>query len=160
VIAAEERRAGARSPLRRGGTAGRRVGEGRRVAESPHVGDGDARGGQTSARPSSPVSGDGAARMSGRSGASERSGTAWRGEEAVRTCSSRKKGAIWGEMVKCPEVYTERPPFVTVRISNRTKTKGDLFVTVGNTNRDKRGIRAGYPEGEFSPFCHGWSYNP
>jgi hypothetical protein len=70
------------SPPRRGGPArGRRRGEegrrGRRVGEGRRVGDRDARqgwGGRTSARSSSPTVGDGAARVSGRSSASGRSG--------------------------------------------------------------------------------------
>jgi hypothetical protein len=119
AVAAEERRGSRR------GEKGRR---GRCVRESRRVGDGDARrrrGGRTSARLSSPTAGDGAARVSGRSGASGRNGAARRrgaarrvgeegrvgdgrseemrrrGEAASRTGASRKNDTIWGETVKC-----------------------------------------------------------
>jgi hypothetical protein len=88
-----------------------------------------------------------------------------RRDAAARTGASRKIDAIWGKTVKFRGVLYRT---VTVLISNRDKRpfrlrsfykqrlKVTLFVTVCNTNRDKRGIRAGCPEGEFSPFCHGW----
>jgi hypothetical protein len=78
------RRAGARSPPRRGGPV--------RARSPPR------RGGV--------VAGDGGACVSGRSGAVRRRrgalrGWVRRGEAAARTGASRKNDAIWGETVKC-----------------------------------------------------------
>jgi hypothetical protein len=70
AVAAEERRAGTRSPLRRGGVAAeeRRASRGDVPWRAAVLGT----GGRTSARPSSPAAGDGVARVSGRSGAVRR----------------------------------------------------------------------------------------
>jgi hypothetical protein len=74
-----------------GGGRGQRVGEGCHIWEGLRVGDEDAcqgRGGRTLSRPSSPAMGDCAAHVSGRRGASERSGAA-----------RRRRGARRGEAV-------------------------------------------------------------
>jgi hypothetical protein len=76
-----------------------------------------------SARLSSPASGDGAARKSGRRGATRRRGAARRDEERrLRGRAPRgRRARFGGKQLSALGVYTEPPPFVTVRISNRDK---------------------------------------
>jgi hypothetical protein len=102
-------------------------------------------------------------------------GRARRGEAAVRTGASRKNDAIGGKRLSAEEgdgAYTEPPPFVMVRITNRDKRpfslglyyerrlKAPLLSRVTSRPVTKGAFHEGMPEGEFSPFCHGWCYHP
>jgi hypothetical protein len=111
------RRGGIRTP----GGGGGRGGESGRGAAS----DGEAREwGRTSARPSSPAAGDDTVRVSGRSGASERSGAAPRRRGACRGLARRGVAAattteegrwFWGNRLSADlegdRAYVEPPTF-------------------------------------------------
>jgi hypothetical protein len=94
----------------------------------------------------------------------------WRGwEHRGRTTrfGGKRLSALEGD-----EAYIKRPPFVTVRITNRDKSpfnlrsyyeprlKAPLLSLVASRPVTKGAFRAGCPEGEFSPFCHDWCYHP
>jgi hypothetical protein len=136
----------------------------------------------TSARPSSLAARDGAACVSRRSGAARRVGEEGRvgdgcGEERRRGGRARRGRTtrFGGKRLSALEgdgVYTEPPPFVTVHVSNRDKRpfslgscydprlKAPLLSQLEIRTVTKGAFRAGCPRGEFSPFCHGWCYNP
>jgi hypothetical protein len=170
------RKAGAWSPPRRGGPVGAasRRGpprRGRRWALGTEMSVGEGEGGRRRGRArlrremALRACRGGAARRVGeeRCGASEKRG------------ASGKNAAIWGKRLSALEgdkAYIEPPPFVTIRITNHDKRpfslgsyyesrlKASLLSRVASRPVTKGTFHAGCPEGEFSPFCHGWCYHP